>query len=239
MKTVGLSYVRSFDLLGQSSRFDILLPYSNARWEGLFDGTPASTERTGWRDPRVRFSVNLLGAPALTGKEFQTFKATHKINTVVGAALAVTLPLGHYEKDKLLNLGQNRYVFQPQLGLVHSRGPWSYELTGSAFFYSENDNFFGGNTLEQDPLFAVQSHLNYASPQRWWLSLSAAYDWGGESTLNSVKQDDRKRDLFYGISAGYSINPRTSIKLAYVKNRTLEDVGNDANNVFLTCMFRL
>ena len=94
-------------------------------------------------DPRLRLSVNFIGAPALRGKEFQAYRASHSINTVVGAALAVTLPLGEYEQEKLLNLGENRFIIRPQLGFVHTRGRWSYELTGSVFLYTDNDEFLG------------------------------------------------------------------------------------------------
>ena len=39
------SYVRSFDWLGKSSRFDVVLPYASGRWEGLLDGEYASRRR--------------------------------------------------------------------------------------------------------------------------------------------------------------------------------------------------
>ena len=61
-------------------------------------------------DPRVRLSVNFLGSPPLRGSEFQEYKASHPVDTVAGAALALTLPLGEYQDDKLLNLGANRFT---------------------------------------------------------------------------------------------------------------------------------
>ena len=229
--TAIVSYLHAFDLLGQSARFDIRLPYMDARWEGLLAGEPASVERRGFGDPRVRLSINFLGAPALKGKAFQAYRAAHPVNTVVGAALAIRLPLGEYKQDKLLNLGENRYVFRPQLGFVHTRGHWSYELTGSVFLYTKNDEFFGNNKREQDPLYALQTHLIYSSPQRWWVSLGAAHDRGGESSLNGVKKDDRRRDVLFGVSVGVSIGSRSSVKLAYVGSRTREDVGKDTDSV--------
>jgi len=231
VKTVIVSFLHAFDLWGQSARFDARLPYQDARWEGLLAGEPAAAERRGPGDPRVRLSVNFLGAPALKGKEFQTYRASHPVNTVVGAALAVTLPLGEYKQNKLLNLGENRFVFRPQLGFVHSRGHWSYELTGSVFLHTDNDDFFGNNKREQDPLYALQTHLIYTSPQRWWVSLGAAHDGGGESSINGDKKDDERRDLLYGISAGLPIGSRFGVKLAYVASRSKEDVGKDSDSV--------
>lgn len=236
--TAIVSYLHAFELLGQSARFDVRIPYMDARWEGLLAGEPASAERKGLGDPRLRLSVNFLGAPALKGKEFLAYRASHPVNTVVGAALAITLPLGEYKQDKLLNLGDNRFIIRPQLGFVHTRGHWSYELTGSVFLYTDNDEFFGNNKREQDPLYALQTHLIYSSPQRWWVSLGAAHDRGGESSINGVKKDDQRRDLLFGISAGFSISSSSSVKLAYVGSRTQKDVGKDTDSVALAYSIR-
>ncbi len=230
-KTVIASYLHAFDLAGMSARFDVRLPYKDARWEGLLEGERASTERRGFGDPRLRLSVNFIGAPALKGKEYQAYREAHTVNTVVGAALAVRLPLGEYKKDKLLNLGENRYVFRPQLGFVHIRGHWSYELTGSVFLYTDNDDFFGDNKREQDPLYALQTHLVYASPKRWWVSIGTAHDWGGESKINGENKDDERRDHLYGISTGLPVGTRSTIKLAYVASRPREDIGKDTDSV--------
>jgi hypothetical protein len=223
--------LRAFELAGQSARFDVRLPLQDARWEGLLRGEPASTQRTGLGDPRVRLSVNFLGAPALRDKEFQAYRVSHPVNTVVGAALAVTLPLGEYKQEKLLNLGDNRFVFQPQLGFVHTRAHWSYELTGSVLLYTDNDDFFGNNKREQEPLYEAQAHLVYTAPRLWWVSVGTAYDWGGKSTINGEKKDDEKRELLYGISAGLPVGSRFSVKLAYVGSRSDEDIGKDTDNV--------
>jgi hypothetical protein len=41
---------------------------------GLLDGVPAKTKRTGWSDTFVRLAVNLYGAPARRGKEFAAWQ---------------------------------------------------------------------------------------------------------------------------------------------------------------------
>ncbi len=121
---------------------------------------------------------------------------------------------------------------------MHTRGHWSYELTGSVFLYTDNDEFLGNNKREQDPLYAVQTHLTYQSSQRWWASIGAGYDQGGESSINGVKKDDQLRDLLYGISAGFPIGSRSSVKLAYIGSRTFEDVGQDTDSIAFSYSFR-
>jgi hypothetical protein len=76
--------------------------------------------------------------------------------------LVVQLPTGDYMDEKLINLGTNRFTFRPQLGVVHNRGKWSMELTGAVYLYTDNDDFFNGNKLEQDPYYTIQTHLIYA-----------------------------------------------------------------------------
>ncbi len=237
-KTVVASYLRAFDFLGQSARFDVRLPYQDARWEGLLSGEPASTERRGLDDPRLRLSIIFIGAPALKGEQYRAYRAAHPVNTVVGAALSVGLPLGEYKDDKLLNLGENRFVFRPQLGFVHTRGHWSYELTGSVFLFTDNDDFFGDNKREQDPLYALQTHLVYLAPRHWWVSVGAARDWGGETKINGENKNDERRDLLYGISAGLPIGSSATVKLAYVAHRSSEDVSKDTDSLGLGYSFR-
>jgi len=229
--TTVVSVLHAFDLLGKTARFDVRLPHQHAQWEGLLEGATRTVDRRGLADPRLRLSVNLLGAPALSGGEFQAYRAAHQVNTVVGAALAVTLPLGEYQEDKLLNLGQNRFAIIPQLGVVHTRGPWSYELTGSVSFFTDNHDFLVDQTREQDPVFVLQAHTVYAAPGGWWVSGSAAYDWGGESTIDGTAKDDYRETLWYGIAAGLAIDRRSSVQIAYVANRAQRATGSDTDNV--------
>ena len=225
------SYLRSFDFFGKTARFDLRLPYQFGHWEGRLDGEPASVEREGIGDPRLRLSVNFLGAPALQGEAFRAYRRTHTTNTIAGAALAVTLPLGYYREDKLLNLGANRFVIRPQMGVVHTRGPWSYELTGSAFFYTDNNAFFNGSEREQDPLYVVQGHVVRTFQRGIWASLSAGYDRGGRSRIDGKIKDDMRSDFLYAISAGMPVTPSSAVKIAYARGRTREEAGSDSDNI--------
>lgn len=236
--TTLVSYLHAFDFLGNSARVDVQVPHVSARWKGVLDGVRRSTGRTGLGDPRLRLSVNFLGAPALGAKELRAYRVSRPVSTVAGAALSVRVPLGEYQKHKLLNLGQNRFVIRPQLGIVRTRGHWSYELTGSAYLFTDNNEFRGSRKREQDLLFTLQGHLVYSSPAGWWASLSAALDSGGESSVGGERRDDRRREFLYGISAGMAVNPRAGLKLAYVGSRTQKDIGLDSDNLVLALTFR-
>jgi len=237
-QTLALSFVRSFDCFGRTGRLDAILPYQWARWDGLLAGTPATREREGFSDPWLRFSLDLVGAPALKGTEYADFRAAHPVQTVVGVALGVQLPLGDYEDDKLLNLGQNRFVFRPQAGVVHTSGPWSFELTSSIWIFTDNDDFFGGNELAQNPLYDTQAHVVRSFPNKCWASAGVAYAWGGESSVNGQSKADDRSNLLSSVSAGMPLGESQSLKIGYIRGDTQNDVGADTHTFFIAWSFR-
>lgn len=233
------AYSHWFEALDKTARVDVFLPFEHTRWDGLLSGSPASRTREGLGDPWVRLSVNLVGSPPLEQKEFMQHYAQRPSNTVAGVALGVMLPLGDYDDQKLLNLGQHRFVLRPQAGVVHTRGPWSYELTGSAFVYGDNDDFFGGNELSQEPLYALQGHIVRSLPNRWWVSISGGFSWGGETAINGVSKDDDRNYVLSAVSFGLPIAKTQSLKVVYTRGDTKEQVGLDSNSLILSWSARI
>lgn len=233
LDAVAVSYVRSFGLFGRSARFDAVAPLVDGRWDGLVNGQPAEVDRRGLSDPWFRFSINLYGAPALKGKEFMQYSAEHQTNTTVGAAFAIVAPIGEYSADRLINLGSNQWIFRPQLGVLHQRRKWQFELTGSVFLYETNDEFFMNSVLEKDPLWFLQSHAIYTINPKWWSSLSVGYAYGGESTINGVIKDDSARTSLMAVGLGFNINRTQGLKFSYLRTRTNTNRGQDTDTFSL------
>jgi hypothetical protein len=229
----GAAYVRSFELFGKSSRIDVLAPYATGRWEGLVDGVYTSTRRSGLMDPRLRFSINLYGAPALRGGEYIRFRQENPINTTIGAALAVSFPLGDYDNTKLINLSSNRMVYRPQLGILHQRRNLQLELTGSVFLYGTNDDFWNGNVHKQDPLWFMQAHAIYAFKPGWWGSVSVGFAHGGRSEVNGDPKADDSRSRYVALSFGLPINRQQSLKFTYLTSDTHISTGNKTNALLM------
>lgn len=228
-----LQYVRPFKLGNKFARVDVRLPISFAHWEGLLDKVFGSIDHNGFMDSRIRLSVNLIGPNASGPKElFQYFKE-NPVNTTVGASISLSLPTGLYHEDKLINLGQNRFVIRPQIGVLHNRRKWSYELTSSVIFFSNNDDFFGGNTRSQKPMFAVQAHIIKRFESKLWASISAGSGTGSKSTVNNVSKNDRRQDILASLSVGYPIAKKQSLKLAYVYSRTTKIIGSNTDTIAL------
>ena len=203
-------------------RFDALLPFHKTEWDGLLSGEPASAQRNGMGDPHFRLSINLLGAPTSESKVSDDSKEA--INTVVGAAIAVGVPLGEYFEDKLLNLGSNRYTIRPQIGVVHTRGPWSYELTGSIFFFTDNDSFLSDSQHEQKAFYAAQAHIVRVFTPGIWGSLSGGYGQGGASKVNGVPKEDKREGFIAALSFGIPITSDQSLKCSYIWAKTQTDI---------------
>ena len=143
-------------------------------------------------------------------------------------------PTGQYLKDKLINLGTNRFTFRAQLGIVHSRYKWSYEITGSAWLYTDNNKFFDGNKLETAPFYAVQGHITYTFSPGFWTGASIGYGNGAAATINGIDKNDRRQNLLWAASIGYPLNKRLALKLTYIGLRTRTSVGSDADTVSLS-----
>jgi hypothetical protein len=236
-QTWAFAYVGSFELAKKSARIDISQAYQKATWTGLLDGTPASTSRSGWSDTFVRFAINLYGAPPLKGKRFSEYRAKQAVETIVGVGLAMRLPTGHYESDKLLNIGQNRFVFLPQVGFVHNHGKWSTELTGEVALYTQNDSFYNGNTLEQKPMYIVIGHVMRSFNPGQWLGVSFGTEYGGEKTVSGVDKDDTKHNVGWALTYAHPINRQTGIKLKYIGIKKKELTGFDANTLLVSGVF--
>lgn len=220
-------YVRTFALWGKSARVDVNVPYAKGRWEGLRNGLPVATGRQGFMDPRVRFSINLYGAPPMSGKEYIQYRRANPVTTTVGAALAVKFPLGDYNNTKLINLGGNRFVVRPQFGVLHQRYKWQFEVTGSVFLHQTNDEFWEGNKLEQEPLWFAQGHVIYSFKPGLWASLSLGFGYGGRSEINDVPKEDYKRTRYMALSFGVPINRHQGLKFVYFTSDTNVDLGSN------------
>jgi hypothetical protein len=230
VQTIAVKYIRSFELLGRSARVDIAQPYQFGHWQGLLNGVPAATDRSGFADTSVRFAVNLIGTPPLKGKEFAEYRATKADNdTIMGVGLGLQLPTGQYYDYKLINLGDNRFTFRPQIGAVHNWGKWSAELTVQTWFFTENDDFFNGNKLEQDPLYTADANLIYTFRPGVWVAGSFGYAGGGTTIVNGVSNNDSESSIGFGFSVGLPISRAVGVKLYYLGARTETSTGQNSD----------
>jgi hypothetical protein len=231
LQTWAGKYIRTFELFEKSARIDLTQGYQKGDWSGLLNGVPASTSRAGWSDTYLRLAVNLYGAPPLKRKEFAAYRSGVNTDTIFGVGLVVRLPTGEYMEDKLINLGQNRYTFRPQLGIAHTSGKWTSEVTAEVAFYTDNDEFFNGNKLEQEPVYIIHGHLSHTFRPGLWMGASIGYDYGGENSIDGVDKDDNKQDVGWAFSFAYPISRSSGLKASYIGTRKRASTGLDSDTL--------
>jgi hypothetical protein len=233
MHTEIFAYARTLDVWGKSGKFDVILPYAQLSGSAMVAGQPRERDVSGLNDPRFRFSVNFYGAPALSLEEF----ANYRQDLIIGASVQVSAPVGQYEKDKLVNLGNNRWFVKPDIGISKAWGGLTLELSTGVFFFSANDEYFGGRTLEQDPVCTTQVHATYSLGRGIWAALSWTYDYGGHTTIGGVRSDDLQNNSRWGATLAFPVNRNNSIKL-YASTGVRTSAGTDFDLVGIIWQYR-
>jgi hypothetical protein len=227
------AYARSLDLWGRSGKFDVVLPYAWISGTAQFAGQPREREVSGFADPRLRFSINFYGAPALSLQEF----AGYRQDLIVGASVQVSAPLGQYSDNRLVNIGSNRWFVKPELGISKAWGPWTLELATGVTFYTDNDDFLSGRTRQQDPIYSVQGHLLYSFRSGIWAALNGTYYTGGRTTVDGVEGDDLQENSRMGATVALPVDRHNSVKL-YASTGVSTRTGSDFDAVGIAWQYR-
>jgi hypothetical protein len=217
-----VAYLRSVDVWGLSGKVGVIIPFADASGSAKLAGRRQERQVFGLADPTLRLSVNLYGAPALTMEEMAGWEQ----DLVVGATLNVSPPLGQYDSTKLLNIGTNRWSVRPELGVSKALGRHvTAEMTAGAAFFTANDDFLDGKTLEQEPIYSVQAHVVYELRLGLWAAFDATYYGGGRTTIDG-KEGVELGNTRLGLTISLPVNQQNSIKL-YGSTGVYSRTGSD------------
>lgn len=215
--------LRAIDVFGLSGQVGVVVPFVTGRWEGVLAGIDTSTARTGFADPRLQLAVNFLGAPALTLTQMRGYRQS----TVVGMQLWVTVPVGQYYPERLINLGSHRWSIQPRLGISQTLGSrLTVEGYVGATFFTTNGDFYGGQVLTQEPFYDAQAHAIFVTrnPGLWFAS-SFGYGWGAAMTVGGVPKEPLQ-NVRVSALARLPLARGHSLKLVYINGLTTK-LGTD------------
>jgi hypothetical protein len=208
-----LSYYYGFGLFGRSTNFTASLPYGVGNFSDDVAGNAASVYRSGLLDGTLRFSINLKGGPAMPLREFLAWRQ----KLLIGASLLVVVPTGQYDPARLINNGSNRWAFRPEAGLSRRWGPWLLDAYLGVWLYTANSQFYPGSAVKsQSPIGSTELHLSYDVKPRFWISADANFWYGGEGTINGVKNPfTRQQNSRAGFTASIPITTHQSLKFSY------------------------
>lgn len=215
-------FARFFGLFDRLASVSIVAPAARVDANGEVQGNPHRISRSGMGDPSVRFAINLLGSPALGLQAFQR----RSRDTILGASLTVSPPLGQYDPTRLINLGTNRWSFKPELGFSQPLGAWDLELYAGVWLFTANPNFFGGHLRQQDPLVSTQAHAVYTFRPNLWVSLDYTYYAGGTTTIDGQAKSDRQDNSRTGLTLTLPVARQQGLKLIWSRGVSTR-VGQD------------
>ncbi|HOC44076.1 MAG TPA: transporter [Thermoanaerobaculales bacterium] len=228
--TVG--YLRSFGMLGRSASVTATVPFAFISGSALYHGEVISDSRSGSGDMRLRLAVNVLGGPALTPAEFARYRQGRN----VGVSLTVSAPTGQYDPTRIINFGNNRWGFKPEIGYSSIRGPWIFEAAAGVWFLTDNDDFLGA-TKSQDPIGSFQAHLSYNFKGGVWLGVDGNWYTGGRTSIDGVEKDDLQKNSRVGATLSLPLGGAHSLKLA-AHTGAYTSAGADFDELTLAYQYR-
>jgi hypothetical protein len=216
IQSVSLGYGSTFGLAGRQANLSVALPYVFGDVSGNVRGEFRQADRSALADIRLRFWVGLAGLPALSPRQF----ASYKRGTAIGASLLLVAPTGQYDPAKLINVGSNRWSIKPEIGLAYPTGRWTLEGTAGVWFFTANHHYFGGARFEQAPRAAFQAYVTYTFRPGLWLAAGGTYVVGGRTSVNGVEQDTAEKNSRLGLTLTVPVAKQESVKLGWARGLT-------------------
>ena len=216
----------SFGFFGRSANVTASLPYGVGTFQGEALQQHHSVYRSGLLDSGARFSVNLMGGPAMSARKFGKWK--QKI--LVGASLKVIAPSGQYDSRKVVNWGINRWAFKPELGYSQRWGKWVLDAYAGAWFYTLNRALYAipvPQPQSENPIGALEGHLSYDFKTGTWVSWDTNFWWGGVTSLNGIQNlATRQTGSRIGGTAAWRFSKHQSFKISYSHGTYIRFGGN-------------
>ncbi len=219
-----MSYQHTFDLWGRTTTLQVNAPYTEGTTDGLVSGQQERRDFAGLGDVRARFAINLKGAPAMDGAEFQAL--LRNPGNIIGASVTVQAPTGEYEEDRLINVGTNRWSVKPALGVVMPVRPdLLFEAELGVWLFGDNEEFLG-QTREQEAILSSEFHLIKQIRHGLWASLDANFYIGGRTSVDGGEKINLQRNSRIGATLTVPIKGRHALRGSFSTGAVTESSGD-------------
>jgi hypothetical protein len=188
-------YIRFGEVAGRTYNLQLLQPFGRARGSG-----PSADLG----------SASGLGDTILTGQLF--LHEDQEKGSFFALEPYVYVPVGDYDADRGLNIGENRWRASLQAG--GSRRLTSrliVEGAVDAMVFGDNDDPAVGNRLETEPLYRAQAWARVLFNPRNEGNLRLAYAHGGRTTLDGVARNDRLSTLSALLTWRHNFTPKINL----------------------------
>ena len=182
-------YAHTFALFDRAAMAAIILPMGRISGDVTVGGRAynQSTQRLRRSDARVQHQPRSARRRRRT---FPTRCATSR-GSPLDLLADLALPIGEYDSNQPLNIGQNRWYGRIGAPIVWQLGDWvpgrrtTLEFLPAVWLFGDNDDYVG-QTLKTDPMFQLDAHLTRDFTEHFWGSLDAAWYNGGKASINGV-----------------------------------------------------
>lgn len=208
---IAVGYVRTFGLANKLARVQIVTPLAFTKGTADYLGKDTSITRSGFGDTRIRFGINLIGAPALERKDFKTYQQ----NAIIGFSIVASIPTGLYYADKLFNLGSNRWGFKPEIGVSRRFKHVYAEAYAGVWFYTNNTKYLSVKTQKQEPVFSLQAHFSYYFKNQMWVGVNGNWFSGGETFVDNTVSGNLANNWRMGATLSMPVAKQHSLKFQF------------------------
>lgn len=215
-----LYYYKYLGIAGKNALIGGYIPYSDAKLT-LPSSTTTLTQQ-GVGDPTFVIGIDLLGAPSMARDDFKQYQQ----DTIIGASMTITAPLGKYDETSPLNVSSNRWTVKSELALSKAVHRFIIDLYGNYTIYTTNDGYYAG-TLDQDARLGMDAHFSYTIMRGTWVSADLFRNWGGETTVNGTSQNNAANDTTYGMTAKVPLSRQLRLQAKY---RQTNSANSDATS---------
>jgi hypothetical protein len=216
-KVAVAGYAHTFSLFNRPAMVAALLPVGRVSGEATLFGKTFNQNTNGFGDPTFEFVLGLIGPPPMKNiPDVMRYEPGFSLDLLVD----LIVPIGEYDNEAALNMGQNRWYGRVGAPIVWQLGNWvpgrrtTLEFLPSIWLYGDNNDFVG-NRLSTDPKFQLESHLTRDFHTHLWGSADLNYVSGGKSSINGVSGENLDM-LGLGFTLGYNINENIQVTAGYM-----------------------
>jgi len=211
-----MGYAHTFAVGDRSAMAAIILPMGRISGDVTAAGRTAGQSASGFGDPMLEFDINLIGPKAQRNiPDVLRYEPGFSLDLLADLAL----PVGEYDSDQSLNVGQNRWYGRIGAPIVWQLGDWvpgrrtTLEFLPAVWLFGDNTDYLG-QTLKTDPMFQLDAHLTRDFTEHFWGALDLAWYNGGQASINGVA-GEKLNNIGVGLTLGYQVNDNLNLTVGY------------------------
>ena len=211
-----VGYARTFSLFDRAAMVAIIVPMGRISGEVTAAGQTFSQSASGFGDPMLEFDINVLGPPAQKNMaDVLRYEPGFSLDLIADVAV----PIGEYDSDQPLNIGQNRWYGRVGAPIVWQLGPWvpgrrtTLEFLPAVWFFGDQRRLRGAHARDRSDVPAGRTSDARLHREPLGVARQRLVH-GGEATIDGV-EGEKLNNLGVGFTLGYQINGNLGLTFGY------------------------